>query len=456
MARPEPAVRRSSASLAGRVDLAAPCQVCRRSGFRGPQGDVIFCDACDDAFHFKCLRPPLTTAPEGLWTCPRWPECQQQARPKKPQVGEEVTYELLREPKADRTALRQEAGLDQIGFPTSADLDRLMRYRWAPRTARRYEAAGDRFKAFCREGGLGEHELESLCLYAVRRLQDRVAAATIRQEVAGTRQLLGIQGGDEERLRRTLQVVDRLADRPDEKKLPLTPSLLRQLRHVIVKWESRAKMPRRKALRDRDWTFFLLGFVGLFRGAELVSIEWDHLRFGWTDGERNWTTLSPEPPHEAPQARPKLVLVHVVKSKTDPLGEGQKVQVAAKEPGQREFECPFRLLQRLWRGRKPGAEHVFTDPATGKGLTTNTMLGRLRRYLQEVFEQQPDMAKQYGLHSARRGGATHAYRMGASMQEIKRQGRWKSDVVFLYTVVSDQEALEVTRHMLASLSLESE
>jgi hypothetical protein len=34
-------------------------------------GDMIVCDACDRAYHFDCLDPPLKQIPTGNWFCPR-------------------------------------------------------------------------------------------------------------------------------------------------------------------------------------------------------------------------------------------------------------------------------------------------------------------------------------------------------------------------------------------------
>lgn len=449
------AIQQTAASKAGLVDQARPCRECGEVSATGPRGDMIQCDACDDAYHFKCLRPHLHEPPDGLWACPRWPGCQARAPTaagsKRPL--EEPTYNFLRAPRLDKAGRRKAAGLETMGFPTRADLDRIVEFRWAPRTKQAYERTHKVYQDFCTEGGLEARELESLCLFALRRLQQGACASTIRRDLTAVRQMQPLWRGDEARLTLTLRAVGRLADVPDEKRLPLTPEHLRQLRRVISSWETRAAHAKERRLRD--WTFYLLGFVGFFRGSELVALEWSHLRFIWRRGEREWTTATPLPPTECPQAEPREVHLHVVASKTDQVGQGQLVRVAAKARTAelRDFECPFRLLRNLWKARPREAKHVFADPANGKGITTNTMLGRLRRYLAQVFQGQPGAEKLYGLHSARRGGATHAFRSGVSMPAIKKHGRWKSDVVFLYTVVSDQEALDLSVKLLGDLDL---
>eukprot|EP00049_Salpingoeca_infusionum_P015583 m.305219 g.305219 ORF g.305219 m.305219 type:complete len:1320 (+) comp15906_c0_seq6:103-4062(+) len=44
------------------------CRVCRK----GTNSDqLLLCDTCDDGYHMYCLRPKLTSIPEGDWHCPR-------------------------------------------------------------------------------------------------------------------------------------------------------------------------------------------------------------------------------------------------------------------------------------------------------------------------------------------------------------------------------------------------
>lgn len=454
----QPKLIRSAASREGEVDLKKACECCGQTGFRGKKGDMIFCDACDDAYHFKCLSPMLSEAPEDFWVCPNWPACQEKeeegAAVKRPRLGQgAATYEHLLPPRMDKSGLRRAAGLDTGQFPTSEFLDQLLEFRWAPRTARSYEAASQRFVEFCDEGRLTTQDLESLCLYAVRRLQRGVASGTIRREIIGIRQKRKFAYGCEERLQQTLRVVERLADVPSESRLPMTPDLMRALRRTIGTWASRSRYA--EDIRRRDWGFYLLGFLGFFRGSELTQLLWAHLRFEWRKGSEVRTTGAPEAPGDRSQWMPEAVQVHVVISKTDPDAKGQVVRVAAKTRGDdlNASECPFRMLRDLWARRRPGAAHVFANPADGGGLTTNTMLGRLKRYMAQLLSD-PKQARRYGLHSLRRGGATAAYRLGATKQEIQRIGRWKSDVVFLYTAVADEDALAVTQRVLEGLNLE--
>ena len=40
------------------------CEVCQQGG------EIILCDTCPKAYHLVCLDPELDEAPEGKWSCP--------------------------------------------------------------------------------------------------------------------------------------------------------------------------------------------------------------------------------------------------------------------------------------------------------------------------------------------------------------------------------------------------
>ncbi|KAL0275653.1 UNVERIFIED_CONTAM: hypothetical protein PYX00_003449 [Menopon gallinae] len=46
--------------------LNARCKICRRGG---DAVNMLLCDGCDRGFHVYCLKPKLTTIPEGDWFC---------------------------------------------------------------------------------------------------------------------------------------------------------------------------------------------------------------------------------------------------------------------------------------------------------------------------------------------------------------------------------------------------
>ncbi|VDI22236.1 zinc finger protein ubi-d4 [Mytilus galloprovincialis] len=45
------------------------CKSCGLCGTSDNDDQLLFCDDCDRGYHMYCLNPPLTTPPEGNWSC---------------------------------------------------------------------------------------------------------------------------------------------------------------------------------------------------------------------------------------------------------------------------------------------------------------------------------------------------------------------------------------------------
>ncbi|KAG8262286.1 Bromodomain adjacent to zinc finger domain protein 1A [Homalodisca vitripennis] len=52
----------------GRSILKASCRLCRR---RGDPEKMLLCDGCNKGHHMYCLKPKLTSVPQGNWYCPK-------------------------------------------------------------------------------------------------------------------------------------------------------------------------------------------------------------------------------------------------------------------------------------------------------------------------------------------------------------------------------------------------
>ena len=70
---------------------------------------------------------------------------------------------------------------------------------------------------------------------------------------------------------------------------------------------------------------------------------------------------------------------------------------------------------------------------------------RLRKALQEAQVPHWDL---YAAHSLRRGGATHASKVGVSTRQIQTMGRWRSDAVRQYLYTSPEQLFAASRRML--------
>ena len=372
-----------------------------------------------------------------------------------------TTYHLSRGRALDRSAKRQAAGLGSLEDPLDEDtLRRFVACRWDDKTRAAYETAERGYLALAGELRREPDDDRTLALYVLQRVRAGIAAATIKKNVSGILQLRP-QLDRTPLVQHALAAADRLADVPHGAKLPLTVAQMNSLRAAIWAAPAAYRDPALcEALHTRDWAFYLLGFVGFFRGAELVQLRWADIYFQWQVSPTeqvesvdpvaprlaaDWASTTGEPPF------PLSASFYLPESKTDASGSGQLVCVRAR-PGER-VECPVQLLMWLWQRRTATSSFVFADVRAPRDqpLATDTLRGRLKRYLKS-FLPSDVVDRDYALHSLRRGGATAAVLAGIPIRLIKRQGRWRSDVAYLYTLVSDSEALELSERLLSDLA----
>lgn len=109
---------------------------------------------------------------------------------------------------------------------------------------------------------------------------------------------------------------------------------------------------------------------------------------------------------------------HVGKRKTDPLGKGQKVEISASGSS----TCPIMLLHEyvrrvgprgpLLKPLVPYSHQRQINLSSDTPMVYTTFLTAMRKALEECCGFPPELAKQFGTHSNRSGGATAMYRGG--------------------------------------------
>ena len=152
----------------------------------------------------------------------------------------------------------------------------------------------------------------------------------------------------------------------------------------------------------RDNAMLQIGFFGCFRRSELVGIDVRDL--SWEE---------------------KGLTISLPRSKTDQTGEGIVKAIPFGEPPR----CPVTAL-RTWLQRSG-----ITEGAIFRAISRSGKVGTKALNPSSVNEILVAAAELAGLsytpelasHSLRRGLATSAYRAGAGMREIKRQGGWRHD-----------------------------
>lgn len=159
-------------------------------------------------------------------------------------------------------------------------------------------------------------------------------------------------------------------------------------------------MPSRKYCRDR--MLVLLGFRLMRRASELCNLKVNDVQFreGWLN-------------------------VFVSKSKTDQLGKGKWFPV---EPSAGNIDVISLMREYLAENSIDKSYHLFpnlndiTKPMSPSSVST---------VVKEVAKF-ADLTGRYSSHSLRIGGATAAMQGGATLEQIKAVGDWKSDAVLLY------------------------
>ncbi len=115
--------------------------------------------------------------------------------------------------------------------------------------------------------------------------------------------------------------------------------------------------------------------------------------------------------------QPEVVWVHIKESKTDRLRKGATVSLGRS----RTPMCPVKAILEYMVQRKKGPGPFFRE-SSGRGLTRKRFVEEVKAALEEAGEDSHSISG----HSFRIGAATAAAKCGASAQEIKALGRWRS------------------------------
>lgn len=274
-----------------------------------------------------------------------------------------------------------------------------------------------------------------VCLFLLQAGQ-RLAYKTVQGNVSALADWQRAKGRSGEDLisqhplvRRTMAALQRGSGGPKQK-APLPVSLLRRLVAWLV--QIAVLEPQRTEECSRDACWLALGFFGMLRRSELAALTLGDVM------------------QQGPQGSVTLV---VRSSKTDQQGVGAEVPLPALTRGSR---IPIgRIVARYlgWRRAAGGndGDPLFTAVGRAKGgMARDWFTKRLRGLLLALWEHESAGGQDvtvFSSHSLRRGGATAAANAGLSVEDIKEQGRWKSDAVRLYIRKSADERRKALERM---------
>jgi hypothetical protein len=148
------------------------------------------------------------------------------------------------------------------------------------------------------------------------------------------------------------------------------------------------------------------------------------------------------------------VVVQLGISKADRRGKKSKLRprilpIYPGSPGWALRELIARRLQ-----AKEGCEPVLRAKPlfcgrNGKHLSRDTVLRFVRLSLEKAGYTKAQSAR-FGTHSARIGGATRLFQLGATAEILKRMGGWSSDAYKEYVRIQQQDTMPFTRRMCSN------
>ena len=267
-----------------------------------------------------------------------------------------------------------------------------------------------------------------LCLYVSHLANSGLAYSSIKTYLSAVRYLHIANNLQEPRTlpMPKLDLVERgirslKAQQPESRpRLPITPTILRQLRAL---WSQKASEYETIMI----WAACCTAFFGFFRigeiteqstescsGVEVSDVSVDDLEF------------------------PSTIRIHLRRSKTDQFNKGVNIYMGATG----DELCPVSALLAYLavRGKIDGPLFRFKD---GRSLTREGFTSTVRSALSALGYD----SSEYAGHSFRIGAATTAAEQGVEDSTIKMLGRWESSAFLLYVRTPRQSLSSISRRL---------
>ena len=222
-------------------------------------------------------------------------------------------------------------------------------------------------------------------------------AKSIRSKISGIRYFHIMAGyGDFApmgvRYKQLLSAISK--DVPTARKFPFGPEMFMWLRNQVMHMHATSDI-------IEAWAALIIGFNFLLRGAEVMNLRWQDLSILRDDDD-------------------DYLLLCIRRSKTDTKGMGVFRSLFANWSAL----CPVRVWK-SYCALYPG--HVSID-----FVFNRVVLHRMRTLIKWTASGLGMDPRFFAVHSLRAGGASTLFANGASLDEIRRFGRWKSDSFHSY------------------------
>lgn len=289
-----------------------------------------------------------------------------------------------------------------------------------------YSSAQRRYLSFCEQYQISPLPLSesSVCLFAAFLVQKGLRAQSISTYLSALRHLqisAGLhppQRSEWPRLQYMLKGIARVQSTTSQRRLPVTPAIMRKLQEVCMSgqlsnFESRLL-----------WAACCLGYFGFLRSGE----------FTLPHPSSPPAILASDLAVDS-HSSPSMVQVRLRRAKTDPFGQGVLIYVGKTGTPL----CPVTALLNFMAVRPRGNGPLFVHD-DGSPLTRDQFVRMTKHALQLAKMETAG----YSGHSFRIGAATAAAAAGVPPYFIKMLGRWQSEAYHTY--------IRTPRESLASIS----
>ena len=308
----------------------------------------------------------------------------------------------------------------------------------APSTAASYRSAANRYIQFCSQFHLTPlpHCQDNVVWFVTSLALSGVSHSSICSYLSGIWFLQLAHGLPDPcissfpLLGYVLRGIHRLpAPHPRLPRLPITPEILQML---FTSWSQAPQDKHYDAAML--WAACYTGFFVFLRSGEFTCQS--HRVF-------RPTMLSPQDVSVDSHQNPRVVSIHLCKTKADPFGAGVTIYLGRTD----HVSCPVTALlgYLALRGQDPGPLFLFKDGST---LSKARLLSSIRTAL---AMHGLDTHQLMG-HSFRIGAATAAARAGLEDSLIQSLGRWQSSAYLRYIRIPPQTLSSTSRYLLQPIS----
>ena len=285
-----------------------------------------------------------------------------------------------------------------------------------------------------------EREASLFIAWAVKK---NLCASTIRQYLAGIKSAHIREGwstgGMDSKFVKTLAKGRENSEMPRKQKVAMSGGLLLALKRGIIR--SKLKYKDKLLL----WAVSLLMFSASLRASEILGEEEDSFDSRNTLMGRD---VRIKVMKAGPNRRKKMVAC-VIRNPKEIRGTAELEVEAFEIESLGSPFCPVKAVEKLQAARGRKENLPFATRSNGKIMTKRWFNATLKELLKNAVDYEKNVVSS---HSFRSGVATMMARAGYSDQDIKRQGRWKSDAFLSYIRLGRSQRLEQQEKLARDLA----